>query len=98
MCFLFCGGIFRLVKSALLFYSLIFAQVTSGLLVLWFDCCARQKRVPGFIVRLMRMSQAFSCFYVLIVTQLTIAFLVVFDCRAGDKHIFGIMVSLLLKL
>lgn len=128
MYFLFCGWIFRLVTSPLLLYGLIFAQVTSALLVLWFDCrvshkrvlgfmacidcCTSHKRVPGFMVRLMRMSRALSCFYVLIVAQLTIAFLVVFDCPyvisaflvlcfdyySSYKRVPGFMVSFLNKL
>ena len=32
------------------FYGLIVAEVTSALLVLWFDCGASHKRVLGFMV------------------------------------------------
>ena len=61
------------------FYGLIVAQVTSEFLVLWFDCCAFEKRVPWF--------------YGLIVEQVTTAFLVLwFDCGASDKRGLGFMV------
>ena len=54
------------------FYGLILAQVTSEFLVLWFDCCAFDKRVPWF--------------YGLIVAQVKSAFLFLwFDSGASDK-------------
>ena len=77
--------------------------MTSVFLVLWFDCCASDKRVLGFMVSLWRKSQArswfygliacksqaCSWFYGLIVAEVTSAFLVLwFDCGASDKRVF----------
>ena len=49
-------------------------QVTSEFLVLWFDCCAFDKRVPWF--------------YGLILAQVTSEFLVLwFDCGLSHKRV-----------
>ena len=61
------------------FHGLIVAELKSEFLVLWFDCCAFDKRVPWF--------------YGLIVVQVTSAFLVLwFDCGASHKCVLGFMV------